>query len=238
MVDCPGEADGIWLRADPIGLVTDLAAVWLDADATFAPGAWLEELTGFFAEEGLTFELCASGRGYLRLEHEPESRFVPPWALAGKSLERCLPEGADARDWRRRLNESQVILQQFRRSAEASEAVPGSLWFWGGGTLPDRSGVEARVDRILAEDPVLIGLARWLGIPHQTGASDDLVRAGNLLEWPARFSETAEENLARLQGVLRSAWHRLRLGRIRELELVGVKRLHRFGVRDAWRVWR
>lgn len=236
-LDRTDDARGAWLRADPVGLVPDLAAVWLEAGKSFESGAWSVQLADLLAEEGLSFELAESGRGYIRLDAEPDCRFAPPWTLAGTSLEHCQPHGRDARRWRRLLNETQVFLQQQRRSADDSAAIPGSLWFWGGGTLPDRASIPTRIERIVAEDPVLAGLADWLAIPHERFDDAVEVQGGTLVEWPSRFADSAESNLEALNDFLGTAWRCLRRGRIRELELTGMETRRRFTTGDAWRVW-
>src|SRR5690625_3773490 len=42
--DRPKDAEGVWMRADPIGVATDLAAVWLDPEASFTHGEWVPAL--------------------------------------------------------------------------------------------------------------------------------------------------------------------------------------------------
>jgi len=236
-LDRPDDTQGVWLRADPIGLIPDLTAVWLQAGTDFEPGEWLEELVGLLAEEGLSLEITDTGRGYIRLLSRPECRFSPPWALAGNSLEHCLPEGADARHWWRLLNETQVSLQQQRQAADDPGSVPGSLWFWGGGELPEAASTRPRVRRIVADDPILAGLADWLELPRRSFGDDVEARGGCLVEWPSRFEASAEANLERLQRFLRKPWRQLRLGGIRELELAGIETVRRFTPADAWRLW-
>lgn len=234
----PEDARGTWLRADPVGLVPDLAAVWLQADQAFDHGAWRNQLVELLAGEGLSLEWGELGRGYIRLEAIPDCRFAPPWTLAGSSLEHCLPEGPDARRWRRLLNETQVVLHQHRQRVDDPGAVPGSLWFWGAGSLPDPASIEPRVCRIMSEDALLVGLADWLGLPCRPFGEDAEACAGSLVEWPSRFEDSADANLERLQDFLRAAWRRLRMGRIRQLELAGLEGVRRFSVADAWSVWR
>lgn len=239
-LDRPGDAAGAWLRADPIGLVPDLAAVWLEPETEFGAGEWSEEIAALFAEEGMEFELAESGRGYLRLERVPDCEFSPPWTLAGESLERLMPRGTDARAWRRLLNETQVLLHQHRQRSRQPRSVPGSLWFWGGGALPERAAVDSRVERIVADTPVLSGLADWLDIPRESpvDAGADALGPGTLFEWRADERESAIDNLERLQALLRPAWRGLRSGRLRLIELAGMTTTRRFGPLDAWRVWR
>lgn len=237
-IDRHDDAQGIWLRADPVGLVPDLAAVWLQTDIGFPAGEWSEALSSLLHEEGLTLELTGSGRGYVRLDSPPESHFSPPWMLAGTSLDHCLPEGEGARYWRRLLNETQVLLQQYRKGADDPAAIPGSLWFWGGGILPDPASISPRVCRVVADDPVLVGLADWLDLPRRRFGDDVEPLPGDFVEWPARFEDAADANLTQLQDFLRAAWRRLRRGRIRRLELAGTETVRQFSVCDAWRVWR
>lgn len=238
--DRPDDAEGTWLRADPIALVPDLAAVWLDPEVRFQGGEWSEDMAALCAEEGMDFELTGSGRGYLRLERTPECAFFPPWMLAGESLERLMPRGPERRRWRRLLNETQVLLQQRRHGASDPASVPGSLWFWGGGTLPDRTEVCGRVERIVASTPEVAGLADWLDIPRDSpaDAGGEALRAGVFFEWHADQRLPARDNLQCLQALLRPAWRRLRSGALRRLELAGMSTVRRFGPLDAWRVWR
>lgn len=236
--DRPDDARGTWMRADPIGLQPDLAAVWLQAETVFEAGEWSEGLSEMLGEEGLALDLVGCGRGYIPLETVPECRFAPPWSLAGTSLEHCLPDGPDARRWLRLLNDTQVYLTQYRRGVENPAAVPGSLWFWGAGSLPAAGSVDPRVRRIVADDPVLRGLADWLGLERVEFDESLDWRGGDLVEWPARHADDADSNLERLQRALRPAWRRLRRGGIRELELAGMTTRYRCTSRDAWRVWR
>jgi hypothetical protein len=236
--DRPRDAGGAWLRADPVGLVPDLAAVWLQPEAAYRPGDWQSILAALFEAEGMRLEFTPQGRGYLRLEAVPDCEFTPPWALAGASLEHCLPSGPERRLWRRLLNDTQVELQQLKQAAQSPESIPGSLWFWGAGTLENHDSIVPRVTRIAAEDPVLGGLADWLELSKERHGDPIRPEPGVMVEWPARQEDSAEANLERLQAVLRPAWRELRLGRIRVLELAGLTTRRRYSVADAWRVWR
>jgi hypothetical protein len=70
------------------------------------------------------------------------------------------PDGPEARRWRTLLSEAQVLLHNHPRNAARAEAglVPvNSLWFWGGGILPD--SVASAYATLFSDDPVLHGLA-------------------------------------------------------------------------------
>lgn len=237
-IDFPEDHSGIWLRADPIGLVPDLAAVWLQPDHEFSPGDWVDPLIELFRDEGLHWELSASGRGYLRLDTVPDCRFRPPWQLAGESLEHLLPQGGAARRWLRLLTESQVLLQQCRQRADDSEPIPGSLWFWGAGHLPPVDEVRPRVSRLVSDDPAAQGLADWLALERLPEESLEMPQPGTLHQWSGDLTESADSNLQRLLQFLRPAWRQLRTGRIRGLELADRESVRRYRPLDAWRVWR
>lgn len=238
-LDRPGDADGDWLRADPVDLSADLGAVWLQPGARLDPeSAPARELVELFAEEGLELDFPVPERGYIRLPDSVDCRFQPPWALAGESMEHLLPAGADARRWRRLLNESQMLLHQHRGDAGA-DRPPGTLWFWGSGGLPDRATVRARVSAMAGADPISRGLADWLGFEALSATGEQSPRPGLMLVWPLDYSLDAATNLGRLDAWIKRAWRRLRLDRrFPFLEIADESRCWRFTTVDAWRVWR
>lgn len=239
-LDHPGDADGCWLRADPIDLSADLGAVWLHPGVALDPeSAPARELVALFAEEGLELDFPTAERGYIRLAESVDCRFSPPWELAGESMEHLMPTGADARRWRRLLNESQMMLHQYRAESAGPDRPPGSLWFWGSGALPARSAVRARISTIAGDDPIMRGLADWLELEHVPARLDEAPRPGLMMAWPFEHSLDAQTNLGRLDAWIRRAWRRLRLDRrFDALEIADGSRCWRFTTVDAWRVWR
>ncbi|MGL6291095.1 MAG: phosphoglycerate mutase, partial [Silanimonas sp.] len=90
--------------------------------------------------------------------------FPHPLAALGDDAFPYLPEGADARRWRSLMGEAQVLMHQHSVNAErAHRGLPpaNSLWFWGGGTLPDR--VEGPSGAVATADPELAAYARAAG---------------------------------------------------------------------------
>lgn len=237
--DAPAEVQaGIWMRADPMRLVPDLNAVWIQAGVQLARDhPALPELKQLFAECGMAFELPDPERGYLRLAELPDCEFQPPQALVGQSLDHALPEGPDARLWRRLLNDAQVILHQYRDQSEV-----GGLWFWGPGTLPPRSRIEPRVSHVCSRDPGTLSLAAWLQLSHQpTDAMIDAparVDDASLVTWTPDQAASAEDNLAALAAWLKPLWRRVRTARTDALELAGRERAWRLTPGRAWRFWR
>lgn len=237
LIDAPNDCAGTWLRADPVMLRPDLNAVWIAPGGSLAPeGEVAQALVDCIADEGQDFDLPHPERGYLRLEHLPESRFVPPGEVRGESLDYVLPTGPDQQRWRWLLNECQVLLHQYRERDDGPS--PGSLWFWGAGQLPSAATIRPRIRRLVGSDPVLNGLAAWLKLDQtepdagQQTAADDL-----LLEWTVDRSLDDAANLARLEDWLGPLWQRLRLGRLDAIELAGPRRAWRLTPGAAWRVW-
>ena len=90
--------------------------------------------------------------------------FTHPLDGLGEDLLGHLPDGPEGRRWRALLNEAQILLHTHPRNAERIAAgLPpvNSLWFWGGGVLPD--AVTARGGRVVSEDAELLALARLAG---------------------------------------------------------------------------
>ncbi len=239
LADRPDDSVGAWMRADPVRLVPDLNAVWMQPGAQLdSASAAAHELKRLFDENDLQFDMPAPGRGYLRLKQAPASQFVPPWAVAGHSLDHVLPTGDDARRWRKLLNEAQMLLHQHLDVEHPSTRQPGGLWFWGAGELPSRESVSRRVSSVTASDEVLTALSQWLSMTPVPLAMDRAPPSGTLVEWPIEPGLSAAENLATLDRWLKPLWRRLKSGRLPALELASPERAWMVRPMDAWRFWR
>lgn len=238
-----GDADSAcWLRADPahlragingatllaVGDMLQLSAV--DADALLRP---LKPLLG---DVGFTIDAPVPGHWYLRL---PRDAKPPPLAepreALGADVFELLPEGEAARRWRSLLSEAQVILHHHPVNAARTEAglLPvNSLWFWGGGVVPDE--VSTAHASVLSNDEVLRALARGprtgalLPAAYQTPPSDTL------------FDLRDMRDLADLQATwLQPALADLAAGRIQTVRLdFEDGRVINLAKRHRWRFWR
>ena len=158
-----------WLCADPVHLrfardtlVLDAVGPDLAAEEAAQLVAALNAHLGEFGE----FRAPHPRRWYLRLKRLPRIATHPPSAVAGRTLEPFMPQGDEARDWRRLINESQVLLHNHPLNAAreaAGRITANSLWPWGAGSLPGRATAPAA--RIEASHPLAIGLARLSGVP-------------------------------------------------------------------------
>ncbi|MEX0607485.1 MAG: hypothetical protein WD382_03800 [Halofilum sp. (in: g-proteobacteria)] len=166
-----GEADEAavgarwWLRADPVHMRIDtsrarlFAGYALDLQAQEARQL-IEALNVHFEADGLHFEAPAPDRWYLGLDAAPGIDTYAPTEVVGRNVDAFMPSGKDARIWRSRINEAQMLMHDAPINAERQRAgaLPAnSVWLWGGGQAPLPREAPAEV---LADDPLTRGLAR------------------------------------------------------------------------------
>ena len=166
-----GEDDarqGAWLRADPAHVRPDInGARLLGVGATVGIDqadveALLPALRPLFGDAGVQLDAPHPARWYLRLSPgTPLPDFSTPDQALGDDVFDHAPRGEAARRWRALESEVQITLHNHPHNAArlASGRVPiNSLWFWGGGVLPD--AVSAALPTVLSDDPVVRGAAR------------------------------------------------------------------------------
>ncbi len=166
-VDAADAESACWLRADPAHIRPGINGATLLAcgDALALSGEEAEALQRplrpLFGDAGFPIDAPVPAHWYLRLPREAQlPEFAEPAEALGGDVFEHLPEGDAGRRWRALLSEAQVILHN--HPANAARAATGklpvnSLWFWGGGVLPDRvSGAHARLQ---SEDEVARALA-------------------------------------------------------------------------------
>jgi len=154
-----------WLRADPAYVQADINGGRMLACGDLGLSlAECEDLLApikpLFGDEGFPISAPVAQRWYLMLPRECRlPTFSPPEDALGDNLEPHLPEGDAGRRWRRLLNEAQILLHNHPLNAvRVARGLPpvNSLWFWGGGVLPDFVSVEGMV---FGEEALLCGLA-------------------------------------------------------------------------------
>lgn len=165
-LDAADAAPHAWLRADPAHVRADISGGRMLACGemgltTDECEALIRPLRPLFGDEGMPISAPTPARWYLMLPREAKCpAFDPPADVLGDDLEPHLPQGDAGRRWRRLLNETQVLLHNHplneKRIAQGQLPV-NSLWFWGGGVLPDFVQVEARM---FSDDALVHGLLR------------------------------------------------------------------------------
>ena len=163
-----------WLRADPSYVQADMTSgrmlvcgdMGLSADDC---DTLLKPLRPLFGDEGFPISAPVPQRWYLMLPKDSKPpQCSPPDEVLGDDLHQHMPEGDAGRHWRRLLNEAQVILHNHPLNAQRiARGLPpvNSLWFWGGGVLPDH--VRTCYRDVFGEDALLRGLGKLAGIVVQ-----------------------------------------------------------------------
>jgi len=155
-----------WLCADPVHLRFSRNTLVIDAAG---PDLAIEEAAPLVAalnEHLGEFIAPHPRRWYLRARHAPRIATHPLSAVTGRTLEPFLPQGEDARDWRRLINEAQVLLHNHPLNVAreaAGRPMANSLWPWGAGILPDAA--KAPAPHVHADQPLALGLAKLAGVP-------------------------------------------------------------------------
>ena len=163
-----------WLRADPAYIRPDINGARLLAtgdtlgiDANDVE-ALFPALRPLFGDTGFMLDAPHPGRWYLLLPRESKlPAFATPSQALGEDVFEHIPGGAEARRWRVLSSEAQVVLHNHpHNAARAAHGKPpiNSLWFWGGGVLPDH--VTSRSPTLYSDDSLLQGLAHVAKLTH------------------------------------------------------------------------
>ncbi len=165
-----GEADvRYWLRADPVHLAPDrdqlvlLPESLLQVEAGEA-AALSASFNALYGPEGWKLEFPKPTRGYLSYAASLSVTTHDPALLAGGPVLDFMPEGTDGLRLKRLMNETQMLFHDHavNRAREAvGEPLINSLWFWGGGVLPPKTGL--RPAQIISDLPLVQGLSLWSG---------------------------------------------------------------------------
>lgn len=169
-------AEGHWLCADPVHLrfhqerivLADAGA--FELEETEAQG-FVAALNAEFADIG-EFRLGDARRWYLRLHTAVQHPVVPLSAIAGRRIDGEL--NASTQPLTRWLNEVQMFLHgQALNTQRENTGQPAinSLWLWGGGSLPDKTGENRGLSPVFSSiwsnNPLATGLALASNTPLQ-----------------------------------------------------------------------
>jgi hypothetical protein len=215
-----GEAGNAYcLRADPVHLRVARDRLMLadssQLDITPQESEGLvAALNQHFSAEGLDFTASTVQYWHLRLARPPKLETHLLGEVAGRDVRTFSASGADALQWRRIVNEIQMLLHDHplneKREARGVPAV-NSVWLWGGGVKPSVPG--RPFTAVWSDDPVALALAattgnrcealpanaaQWLqsapGPAQQDGhdliVCNDIIRAaryGDLTAWQTRL---------------------------------------------------
>lgn len=168
--------DPLYLHADP-NKVLAYAGNTLDLPADEAD-ALLATLSAEFPAQHWQ-RGPAVDRWYLRAPAGVSGQVPSVQWLHGRSLTPFLPVGAEARAWRRELNDAQMLLHTHPVNARrAARGVPpiNAVWWFGGGSPPVAG--PAPFSAAFGDDVLLAGLAAHAGVPWQPTVAAEAVVSG------------------------------------------------------------
>lgn len=238
-----GDAAGAgWLRADPAYVRPDINGARLLACGdmlgltTQDCATLLPALKPLFGDTGFPIDAPTPSRWYLRLPRETKlPAFTEPADALGADLFEHMAEGSEGRRWRALMAEAQVVLHNHPLNVErAARGRPpvNSLWFWGGGALPDT--VHARHATVCSGDSTADALAHAAGVARPL--PERFVVAGD----DSSFDLHTVRDLAQLDlAWLQPACAALARGELQALELdFEDGRGYRSTRGQRWRFWR
>jgi len=142
-----GKTTDAWcMRADPVYLQPDrdrvvMLSAMLENITTADTQAIAQEINQLYLDEPWQFVAPHPQRWYLLLKDDPCIATGNISQVVGNNIHDYLPAGPNQKYWRSVLNEVQMLLHShsvnIQRSSQNLEGI-NSLWFWGGGNLPDK----------------------------------------------------------------------------------------------------
>ena len=172
-----------WMRADPahvraeMGVVRllacgDLGLTQSEADELIKP------LKILFGDIGFPLSAAHPSRWYLMLPRESRLPVFPsPDEAIGTDIFSVFPADDSAKRWRALLNEAQITLHNHPLNAERIQKglLPvNSLYFWGGGTLPDQ--VRFHAESVSSDDFVVRSLMLHADIESKENHQGQVLR--------------------------------------------------------------
>lgn len=165
--DTGRDPDGWVMHADPVHLRPDQDRLLLfDARALGITGeetqALVDAFNRHFGDDGFTLVVPRPDRWYLLTDRPPAIQLPPLQDVVGRSIDTFLPVGPDQEQWRRVLNETQMLFYGLAvNEAREARGLPGisGLWFSGVGRLPGRG--ETPIGAIDGSEPLVHAAAAW-----------------------------------------------------------------------------
>ncbi len=189
-----------WLRVDPVTLWADMARLVMTrhglADLDPFESNEIENIVrSVLLEEGIHLQADHPERWSIALSEPLGFNFTSLDDALGMDVADAMLQQPESRHWRQIMNEIQMALHacpvNIRRRQQGLQEI-NSVWFWGGGFLPD-SNKHMIFDTVYSDNPVSRGLAAindsQLKFQNQVNP-DDLFRQGQsvLLDWTCRVN--------------------------------------------------
>lgn len=168
--------DAYWLRADSVHLALQPDCLSLAEPVPLSverkhAALLIASLNKHFCQDGLVFFSGKSGAWYLRCDEIPQIKTSLPSLAMYKNIHQFLPLGDESLQWLALLNEVQMLLHEHPVNEEresAGEVVANSVWFSGGGVMPQFKVFQHNLDLIIANGVFYQGLAQLTKTPYKT----------------------------------------------------------------------
>ena len=158
-----------WMYADPVSLFADRTGLIMRPKLQLNEkevNELVSDLHPLFLEYHIELLTPTPTRWYLKLKETPKIMTYETSQVVGKDINHYLPKGADSLFWLRLLNETQMTLHNAPANQArtiADRPTINSLWFWGGGNLPNPS---KRIwDSVYTDNSIAKGLAKLSATP-------------------------------------------------------------------------
>ncbi len=176
--------EGLWLRADPVHVSADRDGLILIDNNRFTLNqrdalALAADINLLFEPYGISIEVPAPTRWYLRVNEDYEIRTVPIDSIVGKDILPFMPTGDDRINVIQLMNDIQMTLHNsdVNKRREQEKQLPiNSVWFWGYGELPkiiDRHWSFVVSDEILAKGLSMVAATPFEYLPESYTALKD-----------------------------------------------------------------
>ena len=162
---------GYWLRADPVHFKADIDhAILLDCNRLDIRKdealALAEAFNTHFSDDGIELVIGHRNRWYLSFDKQMSIQTTTVHDAVGRNVNHFLPIGEDALNWRRLLNETQMLFHSHDVNLEREakgEMTINSLWLWGEGKDLQRDE-NKQWDWVMSNESTANGLALGLDI--------------------------------------------------------------------------
>lgn len=172
LADTDNRVTGWCLRADPVHLTPDRDELMLSGPETLSLAMseaehLATELNVLFKEDGWRIEAITPTRWYLHLPDDPKIKTTDLSHVRDRSISHFLPGGPKGKQWHRIMNEVQMVLHASEVNSERlghGQHPVSSLWFWGGGELPEFS--HSLWSQVWSDEALSLGLAQVTRTPR------------------------------------------------------------------------
>ena len=189
-LDVKDAANYTWLRADPAHVRAEMGVVRLLSCGDFGlsqseADELIKPLKIIFGDVGFPLSAPNPSRWYLMLPKESKLPvFQTPDVAIGTDIFSQFPSDETAKRWRALLNEAQIILHNHPLNARRIQKglLPvNSLYFWGGGILPDQ--VKFHADRVISDDVAIQSLMLHAGVSNTENTGAALHDCRHMRDW-------------------------------------------------------